>query len=85
MVAQWEHVGKVISLNPIATDAIDGDDDELLACGQELAFIGLDLDHDALIAALDEAALTDEEFAAGPSRWATFVDPFPEWIRVSDH
>ncbi|MBH0054414.1 GTP-binding protein [Salinibacterium sp. SWN139] len=85
IVAQREHVGKVISLNPIATDAIGADDDELLACGQELAFIGLDLDHDALIAALDEAALTDEEFAAGPVNWATFVDPFPEWMRVSDH
>lgn len=79
----WDHVGRVISLNPLATD--DGlGDGELLALGQELAFIGIDLNRAALSAALDAAALSDAELAAGPAAWASFPDPFPAWLRASD-
>ncbi|MFT4234239.1 MAG: GTP-binding protein [Microbacterium sp.] len=84
VVAQWEHVGRVISLSPLAIDDRIEDGDELLALGQDLAFVGLDLDHDGLVAALDEAALTDAELAAGPAAWAAFPDPFPAWVRVTD-
>lgn len=84
IVAQWEHVGRVIALNPIAIDDRIGDEEELLALGQDLAFIGLDLDHDGLVAALNDAALTDAELAAGPSAWAKFSDPFPVWVKAAD-
>lgn len=84
VVAQWEHVGRVISLSPLATDDRLEDDEELLALGQDLAFIGIRLDRDGLVAALDEAALTDQELAAGPAAWTAFPDPFPVWATAPD-
>ncbi|MBK0419600.1 GTP-binding protein [Leucobacter sp. CSA1] len=80
ITGQWEHVGQMFSLHPLANDAdawAGDEDDEVLAVGQDIAFIGLDLDRPALVTALDEATLTDEEFAAGPSAWASYPDPFP--------
>lgn len=79
-VGEWDHVGQLISFEPLAAavpDAADGG--ELLALGQDLAFFGLDLDRVALEAALDGALLTDEEFAAGPDEWQRLDDPFPAW------
>ncbi|MFT4220581.1 MAG: GTP-binding protein [Microbacterium sp.] len=73
--AQWDHVGRMISFSPVGGD----EPEELLALGQDLAFIGLGLDHTGLTAALDDAALTDAELTAGPARWARFADPFPAW------
>ncbi|WP_308122740.1 GTP-binding protein [Microbacterium marinilacus] len=84
IVAQWEHVGRVISLNPLAIDDRLEDEEELLALGQDLAFVGLDLDHDGLVTALDEAALTDAEIAAGPTAWGMLPGPFPAWAKAAD-
>lgn len=84
IVAQWEHIGRVIALNPLAIDDRLEGEDELLALGQDLAFIGLDLDHDGLVAALDKAALSDAELAAGPAAWVRFPDPFPTWAKAAD-
>ena len=78
ITTQWDHVGQMISLTPLMPDAPSASDDEVLSFGQDLAIIGLDLNVDGLTAALDETALTDDEFAAGPMVWATFPDPFPE-------
>lgn len=79
VTGHWNHVGKVMALSPVSLD----DDLELLldpwadtdplTVGQSLAFIGLDLDREGLINALDRAVLTDEEFLAGPSAWAEQV------------
>jgi G3E family GTPase len=77
VTAKWEHVGQMFSMHPLIADDEYEDDDEVLGFGQDIAGIGLDLDRPALVAALDEAALTDEEFAAGPAAWAGFADPFP--------
>ncbi|WCM55102.1 hypothetical protein [Microbacterium sp. EF45047] len=52
--------------------------------GQDIGFIGLDLDAPALLAALDGAALDDAELAAGPREWCTYPDPFPAWHVVPD-
>ncbi|MDO3399908.1 GTP-binding protein [Mycolicibacterium neoaurum] len=84
-VAQWDHVGHMMALTPLAVDGHIGEDEEMLSFGQELAFIGLDLDVDGLRAELDDAALTDAEFAAGPYTWARFADPFPPWPVASEH
>lgn len=84
IVGQWEQVGRVISLNPVAVDVGLSADEELLAFGQDLAVIGIDLDHARLAAALDDAALTDEEMAAGPAAWSGFADPFPAWATAAD-
>ncbi|MFV0375106.1 GTP-binding protein [Microbacterium sp.] len=79
VVAQWDHVGRVISVTPRAYDAGLSAEEELLAVGQDIALIGLDLDRAGLVAALDEAVLTDRELAAGAEAWARFADPFPAW------
>lgn len=57
----------------------DADDCDFLASGQDIAFFGLDLEHEALAASLDTALLTDAEFTAGPDAWLQFPDPYPEW------
>lgn len=78
ILGSWEHVGQMISLEPLARDDDGGINP--LSVGQELAFIGIDLDHDALRRALDAATLTDAELTAGPRAWSRFADPFPQWI-----
>lgn len=84
LAAQWEHAGRMFSLNPLGDDRGLADDEELLAVGQDLAFIGLRLESDPLAAALDDAALTDAELTAGPTAWAGFADPFPIWLTAGD-
>jgi G3E family GTPase len=83
-VTEWNHVGGMISFDPLMRDDALGDGDELLAVGQDIGFIGLDLDRGALTRALDEAALTDAELAAGPGEWTKFADPFPAWRSVAE-
>ncbi|HIW99571.1 MAG TPA: GTP-binding protein [Candidatus Nesterenkonia stercoripullorum] len=73
VTAQWEHIGKHHLLHPVTVE------EEPLAFGQDIAFIGMDWDADALFAALDEAALTDQELLAGSRAWESLPDPFPEW------
>lgn len=46
---------------------------------QELVFIGRNLDHAKLKAALEACLLTPEELQLGALFWATFPDPFPSW------
>ncbi len=84
IVAQWDHVGHMMSLTPLALDNAMDDDEELLAIGQDLGFVGLDLDHEALRSQMDAAVLTDDELAAGPRAWRDFVDPFPPWHTASE-
>ena len=43
---------------------------------QEIVFIGAGMDRDALEAGLNQALLTEEEMASGPSVWARLDDPF---------
>jgi len=84
VVARWEHAGSTIGLEPLVADDSLAGGDELLAVGQDLAFLGLDLDRPALLRALDDTALTDTELAAGPWAWAMLDDPFPAWATARD-
>lgn len=88
ITGQWMHVGAVVAVDPLAWDpmaraqdqeAVVPVDTEALCAGQELGIIGLDLDHRALAAALDAAALTDAELTADAHSWSAFPDPFPAW------
>ncbi len=45
----------------------------------ELVLIGQNVDWPQIFADLDECLLTDDELAAGPEVWSTFVDPLPAW------
>ena len=54
-------------------------DEEVGDCRQELVFIGVDLDEAKVRDDLDQALLTDEEWAAGEEEWLDYDDPFPTW------
>lgn len=82
----WDHVGRTIEFREADADAdLDLDLDladtiggaDLPHPGQALAFIGIDLDAASLRQALDDVALSDDEFLAGPVAWAAYPDPFP--------
>ncbi|MDQ1083061.1 MULTISPECIES: GTP-binding protein [Microbacterium] len=76
ILARWEHVGSAMWIEPL------GADDGRMGLGQEIAFTGLDLSAPKLAHVLDEAALTDDELAAGPASWLAFDDPLPAWPAV---
>ena len=78
----WSHAGPVLSLSPATKDedlehlTTPWADPGPMALGQDLAFIGLDMDRAALVEALDAAVLTDEEFLAGPRAWRQQLKPY---------
>ena len=46
---------------------------------QELVFIGQGLDQQAIIRALDQCLLNEEDVLKGKEFWQTLTDPFPAW------
>ena len=50
----------------------------------ELAIIGTDMDEEMLRARFDACLLTDDELAEGEDAWASYEDPFPEWVLEDD-
>lgn len=63
-----------------ANGASDGVDDLSNSRRNELVFIGLGMDEDALKAELRRCLLSEEEMAGGPADWnQRFSDPFPPW------
>ena len=79
ITGQWDQVGGFFTLSPLALDGRLGADGEVLAFGQDVAFVGIGIDEPLLRRVLDNAALSDEELAAGPMVWADFPDRFPDW------
>ena len=51
---------------------------------QEMVLIGVQMNERDLRDKFDACLLTDEEFAAGPTAWVAFEDPFPLWGVTSD-
>lgn len=77
VTAHWDQTGTLLALSPLSVDPLPGT--ELLALGQELAFIGIDLEEAGLREALNRAVLTDAELLAGPMAWLEYHDEFPAW------
>ncbi len=50
---------------------------------QELVFIGQNLDQSAMIQALEECLLSEDDVLRGRAYWETLQDPFPEWEQES--
>lgn len=53
--------------------------------GQEIVFIGVNLDHSRVLDLMQAALLTDTELAQGPQRWVGYPDPLPPWDVVHAH
>ncbi|WP_137755233.1 GTP-binding protein [Agrococcus sp. SGAir0287] len=73
-VGWWDQAAGSFAMHPL-----DADPDDPPALGQDLALIGVDLDHDAIAATLAATALPDIELAAGPEAWSRYADPLPAW------
>lgn len=78
ILARWDQVGSALWIDPLSTDV------ETASTVQDLAVTGLDLDHEGLRTALDDATVTDDELTAGPTAWWRFSDPFPAWPSIVD-
>lgn len=79
VAAHWDQTGTRLMLAPLTAGPYLGEGAELLALGQELAFIGIDLDEAGLIEALERVVLTDAELLAVPTSWLEYPDDFPAW------
>lgn len=73
ILARWEQAGSAMWIDPVASGP------DLEATVQDIALTGIRLHPGLLRTALDSAALTDAELAAGPSAWERFADPLPVW------
>ena len=49
---------------------------------QELVFIGQGLDKDAMIDALENCLVTEDDLLKGEEFWTTLNDPFPPWQEI---
>ncbi|MEV0295676.1 GTP-binding protein [Nocardia sp. NPDC050710] len=78
--AVWSQAGPNLTFEPAAWwSSLE------VPAGQEIVFIGVRLDGDHVRALLDAALLTDAEFAAGPTEWSAYPDPFPAWGDLHEH
>lgn len=74
LAAIWSQAGPNLVIEPAQYWA--GADEKP---GQELVFIGVNIDIEGMTKQLDDAVLTDDEFGAGPTAWSAYSDPFPAW------
>ena len=70
--------------NPIDLELIQEDWDPVYGDrGNEIVFIGTELDKEHMYQRLKDCLLTDEEDLKGVPFWQTFKDPFPQWDVIS--
>lgn len=80
IAAIWSQAGPNLVIEPAQYWA-----ETVLEPNQELVFIGVRLDIAKVRALLESALVADEEFAAGPSAWLRYEDPFPAWHDSTTH
>ncbi|MCM6761559.1 GTP-binding protein [Rathayibacter sp. ZW T2_19] len=80
-VASWSIAGDVLTLDPTSIRSWDMN----APLGQEIVFVGCDLDVDELTRVLHGCLLTAEELLAGPALWNSLEDPFPRWEDEHQH
>lgn len=74
-VGSWTSAGAVCAIN--ATTMMSWDRHSPI--GQEVVFVGQQLDHERIARGLRAALLGDSELIAGPAEWSGYADPFPRW------
>ncbi|MFI6171438.1 GTP-binding protein [Nocardia sp. NPDC051052] len=80
LAAVWSQAGPNLVFEPAAWwSTLE------VPAGQEIVFIGIELDREKVRALLDNALLTDAEFAEGPAEWSRYPDPFPAWGELHEH
>ncbi|WP_336087796.1 GTP-binding protein [Nocardia sp. SSK8] len=80
LAAIWSQAGPNLTFEPGAWwSSLE------VPAGQEIVFIGVRLDAPAVRRALDDALLTDAEYAAGAGAWTAYADPFPAWGDLHEH
>jgi G3E family GTPase len=81
----WSQAGDLLTVEyagPWGEGILDEETGEELGAGpprQELVVIGVELDRQALTAALDRCLLTEAEMARGRGQWRKLHDPFPSF------
>jgi G3E family GTPase len=81
----WSQAGDLLTVEhagPWGEGILDEETGEELGVGaprQELVVIGVNLDRQALTAALDQCLLTEAEAARGRNHWRKVRDPFPSF------
>jgi G3E family GTPase len=81
----WSQAGDLLTVEyagPWGEGMLDEETGEELGAGpprQELVVIGVELDRQALTAALDRCLLTETELARGRGHWRKVRDPFPSF------
>lgn len=80
-IVSWATAGAVFALGPTGISTWTED----APVGQEIVFVGRDLDADLLTERLAACLVTGEELGAGPMLWQAWADPFPRWSVDHEH
>ncbi len=88
----WSQAGDLLTLEWLDTwgddeqplIAIDDGTSDDNAPRQELVFVGLHMEHNAIIEALHVCLLSDDEMSLDEEQWRQFDDPFPTWEEADD-
>ncbi len=75
---EWPEDAEELALIEKDWDPVYGDR------GNELVFIGQEMNKEKYLKLLDECLLTEQEDLAGVPLWKTFKDPLPKWQLMND-
>lgn len=86
---EWSQAGEYLHINPSGSwqdgceEEAEEDWDPVFGYRrQELVFIGMRMDREAITRAYDACLLDDRELALGGEEWKAYADPFPQAAEV---